>query len=164
MKNALITFTAILFSTICFYSCSEESSHVILKDISEFRIDNSALHDSELVEVLFASKSLFPTDEVDYYVQAVVVSSESGDTVNVLSVGIIEIADTNRNVVYVSPESEMGRVIQNTNTLNGKKAKDLKSKTFSKVYTDTKYIPINTSNFPSIVGLLGKQKVPAPID
>lgn len=157
-----------LFSiTICilsifFHSCSNlgtsgevDPAHLI--DVSQYNIDTTALHHKERIEVLCASDRVFPTDELDYYVHTLVVSLETGDTVNVLAVGSIDITENNRISTFISPNDPIAKILQNVNNIKtGTNAKDLEVSKFKKVHRDPEYISIETSHFPSIIGLIGE--------
>lgn len=127
-----------------------------MRNISEFRMDTSALHDGEQIEVLCASDQLFPSDKVDYYVHVVAVSRETGDTVNIFATAMMQLNGDNRMTEFHSAETEMAKIYQNLNNVkSGSNVKDLKSNQFSKVYSDPEFIALETRHFPSIVGLIG---------
>lgn len=127
-----------------------------LRDISEFNMDTSALRENERIEILCASDQLFPTDKVDYYVHAVAVSLETGDTVNIFTTGVMSINENNRITEFHSAESDVAKIFQNMDKIEeGVNVKDLKSNKFTKVYSDPEFISLKTTHFPSIVGLLG---------
>lgn len=153
--------------TICIlsvflYSCSsqetkEEIDPAHLIDISEYNIDTTALHHNERIEVLCASDKVFPTDDFDYYVHALVVSLETGDTVNVLVTGVIDITESNRISAFISPDNTIAKVLQNLDEIkDGANVNDLEPSKFEKVHRDPEYISIKTSHFPSIIGVIGE--------
>ncbi len=127
-----------------------------MRDISEFKMDTSALHDNESIEILCASDQLFPTDEVDYYVHVVAVSQETGDTVNIFTTAVMSASDDDRLTEFHSAESDVAKILQNMNNVKeGVNVKDLKSNKFTKVYSDPEFIALKTSHFPSIIGMVG---------
>ena len=166
IKPHILTLFLGLFS-ILLYSCSNQKNdekeinpdHLI--NISEFKVDTIALHDNEGIEVLCASDRVFPTDDINYFVQAVVVSLETGDTVNVLVAGTINITESNRLSRFVSSNNDIAKVLQNLNNIeDGTNVKDLEPPKFDKVYRNPEYISLKTSHFPSIIGMITELQTP----
>lgn len=154
LYKLLFIFSIIFFT---FYSCSNEKhrddTHLV--DISKFKIDTTVLHDGDSVKVLCASLKLFPTDTISYYVHTVVVSLKTGDTVNVLASGSINITEENRITEFYSFNNKFALAMQSMNDIKtGKNSIIPKEKKYKKVHSDPQYIALKTSHFPSVRGML----------
>ncbi|MBK7440831.1 MAG: hypothetical protein IPI65_04665 [Bacteroidetes bacterium] len=54
-------------------------------DIEKFHMDEQALKDKEPIKLIYSSQGPNYNKNMDYYVQIIAVSQETGDTVNILS-------------------------------------------------------------------------------
>ena len=135
----------------------KEIDRSLLLDISEFNIDSTALSDKEQIKLICASETLFPTDMVNYFIHAVAVSLETGDTVNILATGVIDVTKNHPYGEFLSPNSDLAKVLQNMDKIeDNQNIHDLEVSDFDKVYTDPKFINIETAHFPAIIGMVGK--------
>jgi len=124
-------------------------SNYITVDINHFKIDNEILKDGALVQVLSFSGMPDINENVDHYIHMIIVSLESNDTINFLTIkpaGIL--SDEDKIMNYFSENSLIYQDIltslesQNSGRLN----KVIVSKDFQ---TD-----INNS-YPTVIGILG---------
>jgi hypothetical protein len=54
-------------------------------DISEFKIAPNALEDGEKIKVIYTSQGPDNNDDLEYYYHLIVISKNSGDTINILT-------------------------------------------------------------------------------
>lgn len=155
-RYKLLFIFSIIFFT--FYSCSDNEKNrngAFLVDVSKFKIDTTMLHDGDSVKVLCASLKLFPTDTISYYVHTVVVSLKTGDTVNVLASGSINITEENRITEFYSFNNKFALAMQSMNDIKtGENSIIPKEKKYKKVHSDPQFIALKTSHFPSVIGML----------
>lgn len=145
------------------HSCTNESEDLMdldkfMVDISEFSINDTILKDGDYVEILGSSGNLTREHEIDFYNLVVVRSEETGNTINVLVTNFYQADLNNPRTRFISNSSLMGKLIENASNseqLDGTNIKDLKSKSYSKVFYDSEYIQVDVRNYPAITGNLG---------
>lgn len=147
----------LLVSLFAWTACKEpdKSDDRIIRflSVSDFRIDSTALHDEEEIEVLCASDFLFGSDKVDYYVHAIVVSMETGDTVNVLATGVLDAKENDRFRNYLSESNVFTRVMSNHGHIADRQnVNTLKTRKSEKVHSDEQYINLPYKNYPAVIG------------
>lgn len=172
MKYSILLFLAALIMNSCTSTTSAEKGfesatllkekdidRSLLRPTSLFRLDTNALHENESVKVICASESLFPTDKVDYYIHAVAISMETGDTVNILATGILDASEKDPYGYFYTPHSEIAKVLQNLDRIDeGANTKELQPKKFKWVFSDPEFINIKTDHLPSIIGMIGEME------
>lgn len=145
-----------------FYSCNGnklEDLGQFMVDISEFNIDNSILKDGDYVEILGSSDKLTRDHKINFYNLVVVRSKETGDTINVLVTNYFVASSNNPETRFISNLSDIGKLVDQQDNLidlkEGENIKNLKSKSFKKVFYDTDWISVDVREYPSITGNLG---------
>lgn len=136
----------------------KEINRDLLVSISDFKMDAKILNDGDEIEVLCASESLFPSDEVDFYVHAIVVSQISGDTINVLATSYLKVPD-DRMTQYHSPMTDAALVFQNLDNIDGTNVKDLEPQKHKLVFVDPEYIQLDYTVYPSTIGMIGEFEI-----
>jgi hypothetical protein len=129
-------------------------------DISKFRIDNEALADWEEVQLIYCSPDP-QHDEVDFpfYTHMIVVSSRSGDTVNVLSRTGNWLSHEKKNQIFrfIKQESNAAKIIQKhfDEIKNTSEPTNQPTEQINKVCRDPKFDFLADNTFPSIIGVIG---------
>lgn len=154
----LFTIVLLLICSLC--SCKSGSKNLdeFMVDISEFKINDSILRDGDYVEILGSSGNLTKEHEIDFYNLVVVRSEKTGDTINVLVTNFYQSDLNNPRTRFISNSSLMGKLVENvenTEKLDGKNIKDLKSKSYNKVFYDSEFIQVDIRKYPAITGNLG---------
>lgn len=154
-----------------FYSCTSESKDLVdldefMVDISEFNINDTILKDGDYVEILGSSGNLTRNHEIDFYNLVVVKSEQTGDTINVLVTNFYQ-ADLNKpRTRFISNLSLMGKLVEsasNSEQLEGSNIRDIKAKSYNKVFYDSEYIQIDVRKYQSITGNLGDYTIEGDI-
>jgi translation elongation factor P/translation initiation factor 5A len=150
----------ISLATLILYSCKSGPKDLseYMVDISEFKINNKILKDGDYIEILGSSGNLTKEHEIDFYNLVVVKSVETGDTINVLVTNFYQADLNNPRTRFMSNSSSAGKLMEqasNFEELDGKNIKDLKAKSFSKVFYDSEFIQVNVRKYPTITGNLG---------
>lgn len=153
-------FTIVLLLICSLYSCKSGPKNLdeFMVDISEFKINDSILRDGDYVEILGSSGNLTKEHEIDFYNLVVVRSEKTGDTINVLVTNFYQSDLNNPRTRFISNSSIMGKLVENvenTEKLDGKNIKDLKSKSYNKVFYDSEFIQVDIRKYPAITGNLG---------
>jgi hypothetical protein len=136
----------------------EEYLNQFMVDVSEFTIDNSLLEDGDYVQILGSSGNLTPDDPINFYNLIVVISERTGDTINLLVTNYYMADLNNRRTRFISNSSVIGKIAESAteiDKLEGINVKDLKAKTFKKVFYDSEYIQVDVRRFPAVTGTLG---------
>ncbi|MNU85183.1 hypothetical protein D3C71_749210 [compost metagenome] len=127
-------------------------------NVSEFKIDTTALKDGEKVEIIGSSGNLTKKHHIDFYSLVVVKSLETGDTVNVLVTNFFMADLDNPQINFISNTSTAGMLLENVESsedIDNKNINKLSPKKFKKVFYDTEYIGVNTREYPAITGNFG---------
>lgn len=149
-------FFFLLTTLFLLQSCgSDKNLDQYLVDVSKFNMDETALKDGEKVRIIGASGNLTNDDEMNFYNLIVVESLETGNVVNVLMVNYIFVDENNRDLNFISFETEMGKLMGatgNDGTVKGKNIDDLEIPKFDKVLYDTEYLTEDLYGNPTIIG------------
>lgn len=114
-------------------------------DISKFEINKSALIDNEKIKLLYSSRGTGTNKITDYYIHIIVVSQQSGDTVNVLTTALNGFKESDADKVFnFFDENNFISTISNPKSLK-----------FKKVYRDPQFDQIANNNYSTIVGSIG---------
>ena len=132
-------------------------------DINKFQFKKNALKDNEEIKLLYTSNGLDENKEKKYYYHLIVVSQESGDTVNVLTASQNGFNKNSGNQVFnFYDEHNIITIITqndiNLNSLDGKNSKEtekLMLKKINKVSRDIEYDNITDNNYPTVIGSIG---------
>lgn len=151
----LFTIVLLLICSLCSCKSGPKNLDEFMIDISEFKMNDSILRDGDYVEILGSSGNLTEEHEIDFYNLVVVRSEKTGDTVNVLVTNFYQSDLNDPRTRFMSNSSLMGKLVENTENLDGKNIKDLKSKSFHKVFYDSEFIQVDVRKYPSITGNLG---------
>lgn len=162
----IFTIGLIAFGSL--YSCKSAPKDLeeFMVDISEFKINDSILKDGDYVKILGSSGNLTKDHEIDFYNLVVVKSEETGDTINVLVTNFYQVNLNNPRTRFISNSSLMGKLVENASNyeqLDGTNIKDLKSKSYDKVFYDREYIQVDVREYPSITGNLGDYTIEGDI-
>lgn len=131
-------------------------------DIEKFHMNEQALKDKEPIKLIYSSQGPNYGKNMDYYVQIIVVSQETGDTVNILSPinnGFKE-SDGDSTFIFVSKENIAFKLLQ----MDSEKINEIKDiekiaeepeKKITKVARDPEFDFIADNNYPTIIGMVG---------
>jgi hypothetical protein len=156
MKNNLSLF---LFFLIAVSSCTTKYS---FWPVSKFHMDENALAESEKVKVIYTTRG--EGENTDAYVHIIVISKESGDTVNVLTSidNDFKQEDSDKSFIYTSRFTDFGKIfsmrvdklkeLHNLDTL-----KNIQPASYSKVLRDPKFDFLADNNFPTVIGFIGEE-------
>lgn len=155
-----ISFLLIGCLTFLMLSCENGAEDLSdsLVDISEFKIDTSALKDGDYVQILGLSGNLTQEHKHNFYNLIPVVSERTGDTVNVLMTTFFH-KTSSRRTRFMSNSTGMGKLMESAfddKHLKGKNINTMKAKRFSKVLWDKEFIEIDVRRFPAVTGTLGE--------
>ncbi len=152
-------FIIITLVTLVFASCGQTYEYW---DISKFKMDTDALADDEEVIILYSSRAPNNNMDKEYYIQMVVVSQKTGDTVNVLTTFNHDLTMEDKGKVFnfFNEDNIATKVLQmDIKDLEGvKNIDDIKSepsKKITKVARDPKFDFIADNNYPTIIGVIG---------
>lgn len=149
---SLISFTLLLSN------CNDEKN--TFWDITKFKIDESALVDSEEIKILYASNGPEQNKDKLFFYHVVVVSVKTGDTINILSTINNNFKESDQYKVYNflnqnnfdSIENKFDSAqISHSSLLDN----SLKTSTISKVVRDTNFDNIADNSYPTIIGFIG---------
>src|SRR5690606_11917640 len=104
--------------------------------------------------------------EIDFYNLVVVRSEKTGDTINVLVTNFFQADLNNPYTRFISNTSVFGKILERNSDaeqLNGTNIKDLKPKSYNKVFYDTEFIQSDVRKYPSITGNLGDYTIEGDI-
>ncbi|MFO8088077.1 MAG: hypothetical protein R6T91_09800 [Bacteroidales bacterium] len=142
-------------------------------DISEFNIAEDALKDGEKLKLLYTSQGDYVNDDKEHYYHYVVVSKETGDSVNILtnkSIQLDKLKKNSNNIIFVSLA---GQAIDFVRGINSEYIKDeqlsenltnvdsIESEinlNINKVVRDPDFDDIAQNDHPAIIGFLGIKK------
>lgn len=147
---------------ILLFSCSSSYKYEYW-NISRFNLVPDALADNEEVKLIYSSQAPDNNEQLEYYIQVVVISQKSGDTVNVLTTinNGFSNNDGGKTYNYISPESPMMKVLQmDLNNLKDykneiEKVSQSKLKRIDKVARDPKFDFIADNKYPTVIGAIG---------
>lgn len=147
---------ALLISVVC--SCNMSEQQFSFRDISEFKIDTTALKDGESVTVIYNSGAPDEKPVKDYYIHLIVISNVNHDTVNVLATQVCNVSENDNVRNFIIDGSDVDKIIQNLDKipeLIGKKLSDVESKKYTRVVSNSKCKNIEKNNYPTLIGTLG---------
>lgn len=114
-------------------------------DISKFKINKGALIDNEKIKLLYSSRGTGTDKITDYYIHIIVVSQQSGDTVNVLTTALNGFTKSDGDKVFnFFDENNFISTISNPKSLK-----------YKKVYRDPQFDQIADNNYSTIIGSIG---------
>ena len=156
--SKLISYITIGLFTYLFISCSSKSSYEYWP-IEKFNIVPSALKSNEEIKVIYSSGA--PDFTREYYCHLIVVSEESGDTVNVLVIGDrgFKKEDGKKVFNYFDSDDISTKVTQmyldsiEIDHVDQVEQYDLKE--FSEVARDPAFDYIADNNYPTVIGSIG---------
>jgi hypothetical protein len=151
MKTCSISFLVILLLTACNFI------NYGRRDISEFRIDHSALAYGETIRIIYCSGGPY-NNKPSFYYHLIAVGGKN-DTVNLLvqDISSLDIKNTPPEKVFISSESESYALLQRNGELKpGENYEKLKPVKFDKVISNRKFKDIEENNYPTVIGLLGE--------
>ncbi len=106
MNRLLISATLLLF-----FLCSCNSKYGF-RDVSSFKIDSAALKANEPIEVIYASGGPDYNSKAAYFYHYMVVSQQTGDTINLLSpFVIVKPSEDNRLFNFIPYHSTSGKML-----------------------------------------------------
>ena len=134
-----------------------------LRDIETFRMHESALQEGEKIMIVYSSGEP-GFERRNYYNHLIVVSQESGDTVNVLTPVNhgITLRDSAKVFSFFPEHSNSTKLMQqDMNELPGIDTKELDKITierFKKVASDPRFDEFAINDFPTVIGCVGIEK------
>ncbi|TCZ66929.1 hypothetical protein [Flaviaesturariibacter aridisoli] len=140
-------------------SCSSGEQ---FRDLSEFNMNPKALKDGEPIKLIYADQGEGNNATGHFFSHLVVVSQESGDTVNILT-GInngFKEDDGDQVYHFISPANSAYKYAFLGDAIGaGTDIKDLPEPNldYTKVRYDPDHREIARNNYPTLVGLLGTQ-------
>lgn len=140
------------------YSCNIAGKQFSFRDISEFKIDTTALKNGESVTVIYNSGAPDDKPVKDYYIHLIVFSNVDHDTVNVLATQVSNVSENDNVRNFMSEGSDEDKIIQNLDKipeLIGKKLSDIETKKYTRVVSNSMYENIEKNNYPTVIGILG---------
>ena len=132
-------------------------------DISKFNIKPNALKDSEEIKVIYTSQGPDNNKDLSYFIHLIVISQETGDTVNVLTTtnNGFEQNEGDKVFNFLSQDNQMANLIHSD--LNGiNDVKDLENlekpdlSTIRKVARDPAFDYLADYKYPSTIGRVGR--------
>lgn len=160
MKKTLVIGIIIILLNNC--KSEPKSLEDFMVDISEFKINNSILKDGDSVEIIGSTGNLTIKHKIDFYNLIVVRSIKTGDTINVLVTNFFETDLNNPITRFLSNSTDIGKIyenIENSKSLGGKKIKNLRSKSYKKVFYDSEFIQTDVRKYPATTGNLADFKI-----
>lgn len=148
-------FIILLLLGITFSACSKKTGYQFW-EISKFTINDSALRDGEPIKLLYASRGPDYNKNREYYYHVIVISQETGDTVNILTTIMNGFKpESNKQVYnYISPNNQFYPFLDENNNEAGNN-----NKTITKVARDPEFDYIADNNFPTVIGMIGSTKL-----
>jgi len=148
-----------LITTIFLILLSSCSDPYTYWDVSHFNMNENILAEQEKVTLIYSSRGPDKA-EVDFYIHLVVVSKESGDTVNILSPFSNRFTqkDADKVFKFSGKESMALKAIQEIQNEDILKDVDLNNVSFvkyDKVARDPKFDFIADNDFPTTIGIIG---------
>lgn len=140
------------------FSCTPSQFDFV--ELDEFKMEPKALMENEKVEILYCSGEPDYNPDHSYYLHYIVISQESGDTVNVLSTTLTDgISAENRIFWYNREDSYMNKAIHNLDQLknhpNGPIDFDkMTVKHPYRVVTNNKLDWSGPNQYPTVTGVL----------
>lgn len=153
-KYIIITLVALVFA-----SCGGKYK---FWDISEFNMDSRALEDNEEIKILYFSQGPDDNEEKEYYMQLVVVSQKTGDTVNILTTvnHYLTMDDKDKVFNFFNQDNFATKIGQ----MDLKNIDDLKhiddlanqpTQNITKVARDPEFDFVADNDYPTIIGSMG---------
>lgn len=149
--NRLILFfiSSALFSA-CAAPLEFEERH-----LSDFEIDGNALQDKQEVEIIYSAPMPDFNNDLEYYVIMVVVTKDSRDTVNLLTISsAIGISENDRVRNFIHPNSNMYEVM--ISAMLKQDVNEYQPKEITTVMIDAETEQFINPDYPFIIGVLGK--------
>ncbi len=133
-------------------------------DISQFTMDPAALKNEEKIKLLYTSHAPDDNKNREYYIHLIVISQESGDTVNVLTTAENGFKATDRDSVFnffdvnspVTKFTEMS--LEDIKEGDNIQFENIKLKKIDKVARDPKFDNLASNHHSTIIGSIGKKK------
>jgi hypothetical protein len=160
-KNTMKPFIVITsFILLLLSSCKNKHE---FWNISDFKMDNTALENYEEVKIIYSS-GIYPYDEDEekYYTHLIVISQKTRDTVNILSLAnpLVEIDKRDKVFNFFNQDHELSKIVQldieNIRDLNNiSEIKNIQSKKIDKVMRNREFDNITDNNYPTIIGSIG---------
>ncbi|MFZ6052526.1 hypothetical protein [Halocola ammonii] len=128
-------------------------------DISQFEINENALADGEEIMVLYNSQGPDNNEDLGYYYHMIVVSQESGDTVNVLTTANTVFSEDykGKTLNFYDQNNIATKAMQNFGDFES--VEDLENAEeveIDKVARDPKFDQIADNDYPTVIGSIGK--------
>ncbi|PCJ64990.1 MAG: hypothetical protein COA58_12020 [Bacteroidetes bacterium] len=153
----------ILFLVPIVISCNQQPEYW---DLSHFNFVEDALSDEEAVKVIYKNTWLDQDHSLDAYNHYVIVSQESGDTVNLLSLFVTPFTNEQMVFNYFSINSSLvkGHISafshSDLDSISNEDTSSLKIKErtlrFRNVLKGSYFETIANNDFPTVIGMLGK--------
>jgi hypothetical protein len=155
----LISFLALI---IIISSCGND---FVERDITEYNLQQEALPDGSMVELLYTSGGPDLNKELEYYYQYIVIEKQSGDTFRVLAPYVFGVDGSENNLQYTSITSkDKGKMLTSLYLINPDLADKYKNINdidsipkfnINKVICHYKIFVIEVENYPTVIGFLG---------
>ena len=152
------------------FSCNSPSSsgegNYLFWDIEHFYMVEDALEDGEEVKLVYTSNGLGNNKDLTFYYHLIVVSQQSGDTVNVLTSANhgFKKGDEHEVFNFFGKDNMATKILQlNENQLEEGQTIDPESiemKEITKVARDPEFDFAADNTFPTVIGAIGKQTKP----
>lgn len=143
----------LLLATFIASSCNNQFSY---RDISEFSIDTSVLHNGDSVEIIYSSGG--PMDETSnkHLFHVVAVSLKTNDTINLLSYNISPVKIGGRDLQFIDPYSPINRLHNYPDVKNIKDLENIPVKFPQNIVRNNEHPEFYfAKKYPAIVGSLG---------
>ena len=146
-----------LLSILCLTLASCEGEKATYRATQAFNLNNLALKDGETVKLLYMGSKLNKL-ESNCYLQLIVISQESGDTVNILTNQNLHITKSDGDKVFnfFDENNLINRVEQLKEETTAQDLDKLKpAKRHDKVAIDPKFHNFSYNNWPTVIGSIG---------
>ncbi len=149
----------LLFFSYLLISCGSNYSYW---DVSKFKMDKSALSDSEEIKLIYSSRGPDFNENLDYYVHLICISQESGDTVNILTTSRNDLKSSDGDRVFHFFDED--NIMTKMSRMNQKGAGEinhvddldkLEPLNIKKVARDPEFDEIADNDYPTVIGSIG---------
>lgn len=146
---------------IIMFSCSSNSKYEYW-NLSEFNLSENALADNEKIKLVYSSRAPDNNEDFEYYIHLIVVSQESGDTVNVLTTANngFKKEDAEKVFNFFNKDNVVTKISQSDmediENITADKLKNTPLRNITKVARDPDFDYLADNDFPTVIGSIGE--------